>query len=176
MAMRCEKVRELLNSYYDRELHGRKFDAVSEHLHQCQGCSSEFRKLERMGQMIKAHYEGVAASEDLSDVWKRVDAAIGKEPAVHEPEPLRDRLTRIFLIPKPAWAAAGVVAIALVFALSYLPGNHMPTVAANECIIDSVEAEDYSVMVYEVGDTNMKVIWVMEEATGETEEKAGVAS
>ena len=144
MAMSCEKIRNLLESFYDNELHGKKHDAVSEHLHQCEGCSNELRKLERTGELLRSHFEGVAASEDLSGMWQRVDMATEASTG-YEAESLRDRLVRIFAIPRPAWAAVGVAAVVLVLLLAYLPGNHSPTLAANDCIIDSVEAEDSAI-------------------------------
>ena len=172
MAVGCEKVRRLLDGYYDRQLHGRKFDAVSEHLHQCDACSGELEKLERMGRMLKEHYKGVAGAEDLSAVWARVDAAT-EAVLQHPPEPLLDRLVRIFSIPRPAGGAVALVAVVLVVALAYMPGDQTPpTLAANDCIIDSVDAEDCSVMVYEVGDSKMKIIWVMGQQPAATEEKA----
>lgn len=174
MTMRCEKVRELLDRFYDRELRGKKREAVSEHLRRCENCAGELEKLERMGRMLKTHCEELAGSEDLSMVWERVCAAID-EPAAAEPEPFREKLARLFWLPRPAWAAVAAVAVVLVLVLAYIPGQQAPTLAANDCIIDSVEAENCSVMVYETGDTKMKVIWVMEQRGGAAEEREGVA-
>ena len=162
MAMNCEKVREVLESFYDKELHGKEFEAVEEHLRTCKDCSNELMKLERTGEMLRAHYEKAVTAEDLSGLWDRVDAATVQLPD-REPETFRDKLARILSMPKPAWAMAALIAIAIIVALSYLPGNKNSTFAANDCIIDKVESEDYSVMVYEVGDTGMKFIWVMED-------------
>lgn len=175
MAIRCEKVKELLGRFYDHELHGREFAAVSEHLRGCDSCSGELEKLEQVGRMLKAHYEDLAAAENLSQVWNGVSATI-EAPPVHEPEPLLDRFIRLFSLPKPAWAAVAAVALALILVLAYLPGNNVPTLAADDCIIDRVDAEGCSVMVYEVGDTKMKVIWVMEQQNGPVGENTGVAS
>jgi len=173
MAMNCEKVRQVLESFYDKELHGKEFDAVEEHLHVCENCSSELKKLERTGEMLRAHYEKAVVSEDLSGLWDRVDAATAQLPD-EESETLRDKLARIFSVPKPAWAMVALIAVAIIIALSYLPGDKVSTFAANDCIIDRVESEDYSVMVYEVGDTGMKFIWVMEQQSEAAENEKGV--
>ena len=172
--MRCEKAKGMLERLYDRELSGRKLRALSEHLGQCENCSKELEQLNRMGRMLKEHFEERLLPEGLSRLSDRVLAAI-EEPVVPEPESPLAQFIRIFALPKPAWAAVGVVAVALVFALAYLPGNHGPTLAANDCIIDNVNAENCSVMVYEVGDTKMKVIWVMEQQS-EVNGKEGVTS
>jgi hypothetical protein len=56
------------------------------------------------------------------------------------------------------------VALAVVIILAYLPGAPPPeTLAATDCIVDSVDARDCSVMVYEVDEGRMQVIWVMEQ-------------
>jgi anti-sigma factor RsiW len=173
MAIDCKKTIGLLGGYHDRQLRGRKLDEVSEHLRQCESCSDELESLRRMSRALKEHYEGVASDVDLSSVWAGVDAAsIEAETGWRGESPI-DRLIRLLWIPKPAWAAVAVIAVAIVIALAYAPGNHQPsTLAANDCIIDSVESEGFSVMVYEVGDSKMKMIWVMEqpqEIVGETE-------
>ena len=99
---------------------------------------------------------------DFADVWARVDKAVDA-PGEYLSESWLDRLIRILWIPKPAWVAVGVVAFAIIVALAYLPDKQAPTLAANDCIIDNIDARDSSVMVYEVGDSKMKVIWVMEQ-------------
>lgn len=161
MAINCKKTQKLLDSYHDRQLHGKMFDEVSEHLRQCENCSGELEKLECIGRMLKEHYSGVLGGEDLSPVWARVDEAMAASDG-QGGESLLDRLIRILWIPKPAWATVVAVAVAIVLVLAYLPGKQAPTLAANDCIIDSVDAEDCSVMVYEAGDSKMKIIWVVE--------------
>jgi anti-sigma factor RsiW len=162
MAIDCERVGRLLERYYDRRLSGGKFDEISEHLRQCEDCSSELEKLECLGRALRAHFKDTVADEDLARVWKGVDAAVGATSVAGQ-ESILDRIARVLWIPKPAWAAVTVVAVLIVLALAYLPGNQTPTLAANDCIIDSVDSEDCSVMVYEVGDSKMKIIWVMEQ-------------
>lgn len=162
MAIDCRKTRRLLDSYHDRQLRGRKFDKVSEHLRECENCSSELEKLQCISRVLKEHYDSAAGSEDFSKVWARVDAAVAGSDR-HRPESLLDKLNRILWIPKPAWAVVGVAALAVVVVLAYLPGSPPDTLAANDCIIDSVDVHDCSVMVYEVDDGRMQVIWVMEQ-------------
>lgn len=170
MAINCEKIRRLLDSYHDRQLRGRKFDEVSEHLRECENCSSELEKLQCVSRALKEHYAGAVGAEDLAGVWARVDEAV-RASDEYPPESLLDRLIRILWIPKPAWVAVGAVAVAIVLALAYLPDKQAPTLAANDCIIDSVDSEDCSVMVYEVGDSKLKVIWVMEQRPLQAGEK-----
>jgi len=174
MIMRCEQARELLERYHDRELSGRKLGALSDHLRQCERCSNELERLERMGCVLREHFEERVQSENLSHLSDRVLAAV-ETPDVPGPRSLLDRLVSIFSLPRPAWVAVAAAAVALVFALAYLPGGQGPTLAANDCIIDNVDAEGCSVMVYEVGDTKMKVIWVMEQEL-EPDEEEGVTS
>ena len=173
MAIDCKKARRLLDAYHDRQLHGRKFDDVSEHLRQCENCSSELDKLQCVSRVLKEHYESAVDAEDFSRVWAGVDAAVGESDAPWTGSVL-DRLLRLLWIPKPAWAVVGIAAVAIILALAYIPGNHQtPTLAANDCIIDNVESEDCSVMVYEVGDSKMKVIWLMEQQILQPEEETG---
>ncbi|GAB4330747.1 MAG: hypothetical protein Kow0099_01500 [Candidatus Abyssubacteria bacterium] len=171
MVMSCEKVRSLLDRFYDNELGRRKHRAVSEHLRQCPGCAGEFEKLSRTGLLLKSHYRDFANADDVSAVWAGVSRAMDTTDALQpdQSEPLLEKLGRIFAIPKPAWAAAAAVALLIVLAIAYIPNDQVSTVAANDCIIDKVEAENYSVMVYETGNNGMKIIWVMNESPEETE-------
>ncbi len=176
MDIRCEKVRGLLGRFHDNELVGRKRAAVSEHMKVCSGCAGELEKLDRMSRLLKTHYDELAGKEDLSRVWSRVSPAVETSAEAQEREPLFERLVSVFSIPKPAWAIAGVVAVVALFMLASLPGDRMSTLAANDCIIDNVDAENCSVMVYEAGDTKMKIIWVIDQAAAETEQVLGVTS
>jgi hypothetical protein len=152
-------------------LRGRKFDEVSEHLRECENCSNELEKLQCVSRVLKEHYESSVGQEDFSTVWAQVDAAVGASGGVSG-ESFLDRLIRVLWIPRPAWAAVGVAAMAVVLLLAYLPGGPPETLAANDCIIDTVEtAHDCSVMVYEVGESNMKVIWIMEQQMLPTEKE-----
>lgn len=163
MAVDCKKTRRLLDGYHDRQLRGRKFDEVGEHLRWCEGCSKELERLERISSVLKQHYEGAVGAEDFSRMWAGVDAAV-RETASSPSESLLDRLAAILWIPKPAWAVVVAAAIVIVMVFAYLPDDRQaPVLAANDCIIDSVDAQDCSVMVYEVGDSKMKVIWIMDQ-------------
>ncbi|MBI5114910.1 zf-HC2 domain-containing protein [Candidatus Poribacteria bacterium] len=176
MTIRCEKVRELLGGFHDNELQGREFRTVSEHLKVCAGCAGELKRLETMSRLLKAHYEELAGKEDLSQVWSRVSAAIETPGVSDGREPLLERIMKIFALPKPAWAIAGAVAVVVVLMLASLPGDHMSTLAANDCIIDKVDSENCSFMLYEAGATKMKIIWVIDQGSGETEQQTGVTS
>jgi hypothetical protein len=176
MAINCEKAKRALDSYHDRQLRGRKFDDMSEHLRQCESCSGELEKLQRISRALKERYEGAALGEkDFSRVWAGVDAAIDAQEG-RPAESLLDRLTAILWIPRPAWAAVAAVAVLIVMVFAYMPGEQPSTLAADDCIIDSVEAENCDVMVYEIGDSKMKVIWIMGQYTGETVEQTGATS
>lgn len=175
MNISCENVRELLDRYYDRELYGSESEAVRLHLKNCANCSNELRKLERIGHMLRAHSEAVVETEDFSGVWDRVAPALGS-PVDSERLSLWEKLKSIFATsPRPAWAALGAAALVILAVFAYLPFTGQQTFAANDCIIDSVESRDSSVMVYETSDTKMKIIWVMEQAGKETVER-GVTS
>ncbi|RJP73051.1 MAG: zf-HC2 domain-containing protein [Candidatus Abyssobacteria bacterium SURF_17] len=175
MTIRCEDVRKLLERFYDRELKGKQLTAVTAHVQECVNCSKELERIERVGRALKAHYEQVAVSESLSGMWNRVSEAI-ETPAAAEPLSFREKLLGILRLPKPAWAAVAAVAVAVILVFAYLPGNQDSTFAANDCIIDSVVAENCSIMVYETGNAGMKVIWVMDEGTSGTNNNGGVTS
>ncbi len=175
MNIGCEKVRELLDRYYDRELRGSESEAVRLHLKKCANCSNELRKLEQIGQMLRARSEAIILAEDFAGVWDRVAPALDS-PVGSERVSLWEKLKNIFAAsPGPAWAALGAAALVVLAVFAYLPFTEQQTFAANDCIIDSVESRDSSVMVYETSVTKMKIIWVMEQAGKETVER-GVTS
>lgn len=171
MTIRCEKVKELLEKFHDQELRGKKFDEVNEHLKSCETCSHELERLRQMSSMLKSHCEEVARSQDFSGLWNRVSEAIDSSEAV-KPKTFRERLSGIFSLPKPIYALAGATAAAVLALFIYLSSGPSTVLAANDCVIDSVDADNGSVMVYETGPTKMKIIWVMEQTSQESGENS----
>ena len=165
MASDCERARRLLDSYHDRQLGGKKYDDMSEHLRGCESCSAELEKLQRLSRALKERYDDAAAGEEVSfsRVWAGVDVAIDareERPA----ESLLDRFLTALWPPRPALATVAVAAVLIVVVFAFMPsGTQTPVLAANDCVIDSIDTRDYSVMVYEIGDSQMKVIWVMDQ-------------
>jgi len=173
MKTACERVRELLGRFHDNELQDDDYQVVVEHLHACGECSREMAKLERISDVVKKHYETVSSSEDFSSVWARI--APDMEGAPSDSHPWWRSFGRIFWRPRSLWATAAAVAVALVLLFAYLPNTQKPAVAANDCIIDKVESENSSVMVYETDETKMKIIWVIDQQNGDTVQE-GVTS
>jgi anti-sigma factor RsiW len=173
MKTTCEKVRELLGRFHDNELREDDYQVVVDHLHSCDGCSREMAKLERISDAVRKHYETISSSEDFSGVWARIAPDTGG--TVSDSPPWWSSIGRIFWRPRSLWAAAAAVAAALILLFAYLPNVQKPAVAANDCIIDKVESENSSVMVYETGDTKMKIIWVIDQQNGDTVQE-GVTS
>jgi hypothetical protein len=173
MKMECGQARGLLEKFHDKELREGDYQAVAEHLKGCGGCSKEMEKLVRISGIVVNHYNTLSAGEDFSGLWSRI--ATGMDIAAHEPSVWRRGLGKIFWIPKPVWATIGAVAVALLVLFAYLPVTQHPAVASNDCIIDTVEADNSSVMVYETDQTKMKIIWVTEQQKGDITEE-GVTS
>ncbi|RJP18523.1 MAG: hypothetical protein C4520_14345 [Candidatus Abyssobacteria bacterium SURF_5] len=169
MKMACEKVRGLLERFHDKELDERDSKSVAEHLEGCALCSRDLAKLEHVSGIVKTHYDMISASQNFTGMWARINSSLDAAA----PAPAHRRvLTELLRFPKPVWATIGAVAAAVLLLFVYLPGTQEPAIAANDCIIDTVEAEDSSVMVFETDDTKMKIIWVM----NQDDQEQGVTS
>ena len=111
--MTCVQVQSLLSSYLDGAVTGRQMFALSEHLHDCVECRSEYSELRQM-QGLLAKVGRAQAPDDLS---LKVRLAISREAARRREGLFGNfglRFTnalRAFMVP----ATAGVVATLIIF-------------------------------------------------------------
>ena len=75
--MKCSRARSLLSQYLDGTLPATQMRAVSDHMHQCTECSSEYRNLKEV-QMLLTNLGRRSAPADLP---LRLRIAISREPA-----------------------------------------------------------------------------------------------
>lgn len=95
--MKCDEVEEMLSAYADGEIGGHKAAEVRTHLAGCESCSDRLEALEvlqsKLGEMMSERLKGL----DISD-------------AVMASLPVRGRP----VLPRLAWALAGMVIVAVV--------------------------------------------------------------
>jgi len=162
--MDCKKIRGfLITDYIDKEAGRGLKDEISRHLSGCSGCREYEKTLRRaaLEPFKKAHEIKVP-----DEVWAGISEAITKEKS-YWPAWLtfdvRDFLTRIFSVPKPAFAVmTALIGVILVTTFVWLPfGNQEPAKnylqdqMAFLVSLDTDEASAYSTNYAEL-DTNIE--------------------
>ena len=82
----CERVRELLDFYMDRELNGSETAQVSEHLSSCEACKSELDARTSTRERLRSAARSINASPELRD---RISRTIRSTPAGTHHRPVR---------------------------------------------------------------------------------------
>ena len=120
--MRCSEVRERLTEYMDGLLKGAEFQAIEEHLQSCPKCRRELemvRELDtRLRQEVPVLWESIEPSPGFASRLKRIEL----EPEKASVWRFFDSLQGILQNHRPAMAAGLTVLIAVVLAITIVPG------------------------------------------------------
>jgi hypothetical protein len=93
--MKCKSVRRKMHLFYYHEIPLNEREPISEHLHHCAQCASEYSHMESMmRELTQAVMEPRAATEDVT--WRRIQASLEPPPGARNVHLLR--LAAAFLI------------------------------------------------------------------------------
>ncbi|MDX1763230.1 MAG: zf-HC2 domain-containing protein [bacterium] len=158
---RCSKIRTWIGPYADGELSAVNTAQVREHVASCEGCRGELHKVTAMGRLIREGFEAALQQEgtDLDLLRQRIRLEAEKIP-----RPLRRPVswTPGFRGRRVLASLAAVVALVLsvTFTIYKSPEPVLKTALSNECIVDSVDGGDRTVILYKTHASKMTVIWV----------------
>ena len=162
---RCSRILQWIGPYADRELSPFRSAKVRGHLEDCLSCRTALERLRQTRMLVR---QGVALSmaeenSDLEALYSRVRDGI----RLQEPpgkwrlwggrlENLMFRRARI-LVPL---AIAAVLIAGIFFKIYNTPVSVIKTSGKNECIIDSIEGANSTVMLFKTHNSEMTVIWL----------------
>ncbi len=157
----CSSVSGLLERYFDRELTAAENVVVERHLKDCRACQDELRAMQGLRALVKAPVDDAVRAEDFPWLWQKIERGI-----VSKEEPtwwgsLQSRLGLSQLLRKRVWVpalAAAVVVILLLAPQLYKKTSSLP----GSFVVDYVESETNNVMVYQLEQSKVTVIWLFE--------------
>ena len=162
---RCSRILQWIGPYDDGELSPFRSARVRGHLEDCLSCRTALKRLRQTRRLVR---QGVALSmaeenSDLEALHSRVRDGIRLQESESKGRWWGGRLKNLMfrgsriLVP----SAIAAVLIAAVVLKIYNPlSSVIKTSGKNECIVDSVEGANGTVMLFKTHDSQMTVIWL----------------
>jgi anti-sigma factor RsiW len=165
--MDCERTREMLGAWLDREVPGPELRELEEHLAQCAPCSREKARIERLDGVLKGAFAARATGPAFAPFWEGVEKRLASEAPWHRR--LSEWVTDAFTPRSLAWAASLVLvlAIGLFSARQFFPGWPWGGAAANLTFVESIDPHGGNVALFRESETRTTVIWLYPNQEGE---------
>ena len=157
----CSSLSQVLEKYFDREVTDQERVFVEDHLRECHTCQEALKSMEDLRVLIKAPVEEAVRREDFPWVWQKIQRGI----ELHE-EPTWWETVYAWLASSPffrkrVWVPA-VIAAALVVLIAY-PFLLKKTPSSEDLsVVEYVESQTHNVMIYQLDQGRMTVIWLFE--------------
>lgn len=157
----CSKIEEWIGPYSDGELSPVKATQVTEHVATCDRCRQELDRLTAVRSLIRQGFEAALHDDRVDfDVLRqriRVEAERGPDP-VHRPVFWRPGVSGRRVL--ASLAAVVALVLSVTFTIYKGPEPVIETALSNDCIVDSVDGGDRTVIMYKTHASEMTVIWV----------------
>jgi hypothetical protein len=153
--------RKLLERLHDGDLENAERDRLERHLEVCTACRAYVEEMDRVGEVLREEMTEVVRAERLDPLWEGIERSI-ERPQEHLAKKFRNALWGQGCLPRPAFVMGTVLVLSLAFLIPILKID--PSGTATQCIVDSVDPGESSVVVLYNEATDTTVLWVIEEA------------
>jgi anti-sigma factor RsiW len=157
----CSSVSELLEKYFDQEVTQEERALVEGHLPDCAACRDALHSMESFRNLIKSPVEEAVEKENFPWVWQKIERGIRLKERPTVWESLRSWLDITPLLKKRVLIPA--VAAVVILILITAPLLFKKTSSYSDLsVVEYVESGTHNVMVYELENSKMTVIWLFE--------------
>lgn len=163
MRKNCSSVSKLIDKYFDQEISQRDQEVVEKHLKECPVCLERLKFMGEVKVALQRPVMEATEKETFPWIWEKIEREIRFTPRWS----LWGSITRGLGIPplirKKIWIPA--TAVAILFLLLFFPSlfkkksSHFPLP-----VVEYVESKTNNVMIYELENTKVTVIWLFEES------------
>jgi predicted anti-sigma-YlaC factor YlaD len=153
--MICSDVRKKIEPLHEGILQPAEAGAVQNHLGSCEVCKMYLEETARIGELLREYVRGEVERLPENVVLGRVEAAI-QEAQESRKSWLFENLK--FIVP----AFVGVVAIILILVYPSKETRKIRPEIKFAATVESIEAENATVMIVDRGADTPKVIWIIE--------------
>jgi len=157
----CSSVSKLLEKYLDQEVTDQEKALVETHLFDCSSCRDAMKSMEELSTVMKVPLYEIAREEDFDRVWQKVKREIRSEEKHSWWEGFRSWFGFATLHQKRVWIPAVAAALVLILVTVPLLLKKSPSLPV-EFGVEYVESKTNNVMVYEVEESKVTVIWLFE--------------
>jgi hypothetical protein len=155
----CSSISKLLEKYFDQEVTPEERSLVEGHLPDCSACRMALDSMQNLRILIKNPVEEAVGKENYPWVWEKIEKGIQRKERLGLWDFLKSwldvtpLLKRKILIPA---VAAAVLLILMTAPLLFKKTTSYPTLS----VVEYVESETYNVMIYELENEKVTVIWL----------------
>ncbi len=154
---------ELMSASLDNELTPVQQQELDEFLASNPNMQAEFDELSQAGSLMGDFFKNAQSTMENVSVW---DSISDQLPKIDTPS---SRIVVPFYKRRATWISSALAASVLIFFGFYLFifSNTQYNEPNNTCIVESVESESSSVMVFKDTNTNTTIIWMFSSAPSE---------
>jgi len=151
----------LLEKYFDREVTDSERSLVESHLQDCPACRDALSSMGELRTLIKVPVEEVVRKEDFPWVWQKIERGIRFEKERGGWSSLRSWLDATFRLRRRVWIPAVATLLVLLFITAQVIFKKTPS-SQGASVVEYLESPTYNVMVYQMEEPNVTVIWLFE--------------
>jgi len=157
----CSSVSTLLEKYFDQEVTDEERFLVEGHLQDCPGCRDALKSMEELRTLMSAPVEEAVRKEDFPWVWQKIEREIRSQKRRTWWQSLRSWLDVTPLFRRKVWIPAVATVVVLLFISTEIIFKKTPSYPDGS-VVEYVESQTDNVMVYQLEEQKVTVIWLFE--------------
>ncbi len=167
MTNSCSSVSTVLEKYFDQEVTDEERFLVEGHLQDCPECREALKSMEELRSLMRAPVEEAVRKEEFPWVWQKIEREIRLQEKPTWRESLRSWLDITPRFKKKVWIPAAATLVVLLFLTTQIILKKTPSYP-EASVVEYVESQSDNVMVYQLEEPKVTVIWLFE---GPTEDR-----
>ena len=161
----CSSVSTLLEKYFDQEVTDTERSLVEDHLQDCQACRDVLSSMEELRTLMKAPVEEVVRKEDFPWLWQKIEREIRLQKKRTGWSSLRSWLDVTPLFRRKVWIPAVATVVVLLLITAQIIFKRTPSYEGAS-VVEYLESPTHNVMVYQLEESKVTVIWLLEGPEG----------
>jgi len=157
----CSSVSTFLEKYFDQEVTDEERFLVEDHLQDCPGCRDALKSMEELRTLMSAPVEEAVRKEDFPWVWQKIEREIRLQKKRTWWQSLRSWLDVTPLFRRKVWIPAVATVVVLLFISTGIILKKTPSYPDGS-VVEYVESQSDNVMVYQLEEPKVTVIWLFE--------------
>jgi anti-sigma factor RsiW len=157
----CSSVSTFLEKYFDQEVTDEERFLVEDHLQDCPGCRDALKSMEELRTLMSAPVEEALRKEDFPWVWQKIEREIRLQEKRTWWQSLRSWLDVTPLFKRKIWIPAVATVVVLLFISTQIIFKKAPSYPDGS-VVEYVESQSDNVMVYQLEEPKVTVIWLFE--------------
>ena len=157
----CSSISTVLEKYFDQEVTDEERFLVEGHLQDCPGCRDALKSMEELRTLMKVPVEEAVRKEDFPWVWQKIEREVRLQKKETWRQSLRSWLDVTPLFRRKVWIPAVATVVVLLFITTQIIYKKTPSYP-DVSVVEYVESQSDNVMVYQLEEPKVTVIWLFE--------------